>query len=91
MLNCASINIFAIITNSCIYSALLCIFQPSIEFLVKFATGKDVGKKRGKKVTTPTFLKRPIICICNDVYVPALRPLRQLAFIIHFPQTSSAR
>ncbi|XP_049856731.1 chromosome transmission fidelity protein 18 homolog isoform X2 [Schistocerca gregaria] len=63
----------------------------SIEVLVKFATGKDVGKKRAKKKATPTFLKRPIICICNDVYVPALRPLRQLAFVIHFPPTASAR
>lgn len=26
-------------------------------------------------------LQRPIICICNDPYVPALRPLRQIAQI----------
>jgi chromosome transmission fidelity protein 18 len=26
-------------------------------------------------------LQRPIICICNDAYVPALRPLRQIAQI----------
>ena len=24
-------------------------------------------------------LKRPIICVCNDAYVPALRPLRKIA------------
>jgi chromosome transmission fidelity protein 18 len=33
----------------------------------------------GKKKKMP--LQRPIICICNDAYVPALRPLRQIAQI----------
>lgn len=28
-------------------------------------------------------LLHPIICICNDLYVPALRPLRQVAQILH--------
>ena len=27
---------------------------------------------------------RPIICICNDLYAPTLRPLRPLARIIRF-------
>lgn len=36
-------------------------------------------------------LKRPIICICNDVYDPALRPLRQIAFVVTFPPIDSAR
>lgn len=27
-------------------------------------------------------LRRPIICICNDLYVPALRPLRQVAHVV---------
>ncbi|XP_063243725.1 chromosome transmission fidelity protein 18 homolog isoform X2 [Bacillus rossius redtenbacheri] len=64
----------------------------AIEVLVKFATGKDVGKGRGKKKAAGAgVLKRPIICICNDVYVPALRPLRQLALVVNFPPTASAR
>ena len=29
-------------------------------------------------------LMRPIICICNDLYAPALRPLRDLARVFHF-------
>lgn len=59
----------------------------SIEFLVKFATGKAKGKK-GKEICTA---KRPIICICNDLYVPALRSLRQVAFVVNFPPTTGAR
>ncbi|KAK5926319.1 hypothetical protein CgunFtcFv8_021902 [Champsocephalus gunnari] len=46
------------------------------------------GKKKKKK---ETILLRPIICICNDLYTPALRPLRQLAFLLVFPQTQPSR
>ncbi|XP_030757191.1 chromosome transmission fidelity protein 18 homolog isoform X2 [Sitophilus oryzae] len=66
---------------------------PSIDYLVKFIQGdvKPKGRKSKNKENTPSILKRPIICICNDVYVPALRPLRQISFVINFPQTSSVR
>lgn len=64
----------------------------SIETLIKFVLGKDVSKGRGKKKSASTgILKRPIICICNDPYVPALRSLRQQAFVLHFPPTGSER
>uniref|UniRef100_A0A8C7ESQ5 Chromosome transmission fidelity protein 18 homolog n=1 Tax=Neovison vison TaxID=452646 RepID=A0A8C7ESQ5_NEOVI len=36
-------------------------------------------------------LMRPIICICNDQFVPALRQLRQQAFLLHFPPILSSR
>ncbi|NXK51855.1 CTF18 protein, partial [Chauna torquata] len=36
-------------------------------------------------------LLRPIVCICNDQYVPALRPLRQQAFLLNFPRTAPSR
>ncbi|NXI72017.1 CTF18 protein, partial [Anseranas semipalmata] len=36
-------------------------------------------------------LLRPVICICNDQYVPALRPLRQQAFLLSFPRTAPSR
>uniref|UniRef100_A0A663NCG8 Chromosome transmission fidelity protein 18 homolog n=1 Tax=Athene cunicularia TaxID=194338 RepID=A0A663NCG8_ATHCN len=36
-------------------------------------------------------LLRPIICICNDQYVPALRPLRQQSFLLSFPRTAPSR
>ncbi|KAG8312262.1 Chromosome transmission fidelity protein 18 [Homalodisca vitripennis] len=69
----------------------------SIDVLLKFCLGKTTGRKKGPKVKKGAggdeksgILKRPIICICNDVYVPALRPLRQAAFVVHFPPTASA-
>ncbi|KAK5623034.1 hypothetical protein CRENBAI_020797 [Crenichthys baileyi] len=50
--------------------------------------GTETAKKRKKK---ESILLRPIICICNDLYVPALRPLRQQAFLLVFPQTQPSR
>ncbi|XP_048103089.1 chromosome transmission fidelity protein 18 homolog [Alosa alosa] len=51
-------------------------------------SGTNALKKKKKKETV---LLRPIICICNDLYVPALRPLRQQAFLLAFPQTQPSR
>ncbi|KAM4603613.1 chromosome transmission fidelity protein 18 homolog [Polymixia lowei] len=51
-------------------------------------TGAETAKKKKKKESV---LLRPIICICNDLYVPALRPLRQQAFLLTFPQTQPSR
>uniref|UniRef100_A0A6P7GI80 Chromosome transmission fidelity protein 18 homolog n=1 Tax=Diabrotica virgifera virgifera TaxID=50390 RepID=A0A6P7GI80_DIAVI len=65
--------------------------QTSIDFLIKFINGAAVTKAKKGKAQKEFILKRPIICICNDVYVPALRPLRQVAFVVHFPSTSSSR
>ncbi|GBP03909.1 Chromosome transmission fidelity protein 18 homolog, partial [Eumeta japonica] len=48
------------------------------------------GKAKGAKASH-NILKRPIICICNDVYDPALRSLRQIAFVVTFPPIDSAR
>ncbi|XP_069699964.1 chromosome transmission fidelity protein 18 homolog isoform X2 [Periplaneta americana] len=64
----------------------------SIDVLIKFIQGKDTGRGRGKKKGRGgSVLKRPVICICNDVYVPALRALRQVALIVQFPPTMSSR
>ena len=56
---------------------------PVINFLVDIITGKDrqsnKGKRKGKK---DIVLQRPVICICNDLYVPALRPLRQQSLLV---------
>ncbi|MEW5318683.1 MAG: hypothetical protein WDW38_009885 [Sanguina aurantia] len=40
-------------------------------------------KKGSKRALAP--LVRPIICICNDLFVPALRPLREVAKVLVFP------
>lgn len=65
--------------------------QTSIDYLVKFVTGAASSKAKKDKSEKKFVLKRPIICICNDVYVPSLRPLRQIAFVVNFPATSSAK
>uniref|UniRef100_A0A3B4AUM8 Chromosome transmission fidelity protein 18 homolog n=1 Tax=Periophthalmus magnuspinnatus TaxID=409849 RepID=A0A3B4AUM8_9GOBI len=52
--------------------------------------GQKEGETAKKKKKKESILLRPIICICND-YVPALRPLRQQAFLLTFPQTQPSR
>uniref|UniRef100_A0A8C8SAR7 Chromosome transmission fidelity protein 18 homolog n=1 Tax=Pelusios castaneus TaxID=367368 RepID=A0A8C8SAR7_9SAUR len=46
------------------------------------------GRKRRRE---GGILLRPIICICNDQYVPSLRQLKQQAFLLNFPQTAPSR
>ena len=49
-------------------------------------TGGDEGQGRSKKGKESRFkLKRPLILVCNDVYAPSLRPLRNssVAEIVH--------
>lgn len=36
-------------------------------------------------------LMRPVICICNDPYAPALRPLRDVARVFHFKKPAVER
>lgn len=45
---------------------------------------KQISSKGAKKSpgSDSLGLLHPIICICNDLYVPALRPLRQVAHIL---------
>ncbi|XP_055375767.1 chromosome transmission fidelity protein 18 homolog [Condylostylus longicornis] len=62
----------------------------SIDFLIRFtADNYTVKSKKGKE--HKSILKRPIICICNDMYAPALRQLRQVAFVVNFPPIESSR
>uniref|UniRef100_A0A6E8VY12 AAA domain-containing protein n=1 Tax=Anopheles coluzzii TaxID=1518534 RepID=A0A6E8VY12_ANOCL len=75
----------------------------AIEFLLRFIAGnvgaaKAAGaaggggvKKTGKAARDKFVLKRPIICICNDMYAPALRQLRQVAYVVNFPPTEGVR
>ncbi|XP_072415468.1 chromosome transmission fidelity protein 18 homolog isoform X1 [Chiloscyllium punctatum] len=70
----------------------------AINTLMSIVNRKDVkedetaaggGKKRRKK--DGGILQRPIICICNDQYVPSLRQLKQQAFTLIFPPTLPSR
>ncbi|XP_045103960.1 chromosome transmission fidelity protein 18 homolog isoform X2 [Portunus trituberculatus] len=63
---------------------------PSINLLVNMLSGKDIRKK-GKKQKGPILLQRPVICICNELYTPALRPLRHMALVVRFPPTHTTR
>lgn len=48
---------------------------------------KDKNKKKNKKDSFK--LNRPIICICNDQYAPALRPLRKVVKIYNFQRPTT--
>ncbi|XP_066432714.1 chromosome transmission fidelity protein 18 homolog isoform X2 [Eleutherodactylus coqui] len=71
----------------------------SINMLLTLTNRKDSKDTEGgneaaapkKKKKEGGLLLRPIICICNDQYVPSLRPLRQQAFMLNFPQTLPSR
>jgi len=64
---------------------------PTIQHLVDVLSGKSINKKKKGKEGSGNNILRPIICICNDLYTPALRPLRQLSMVVPFPQTLSTR
>ncbi|KAL6503553.1 hypothetical protein OROGR_025476 [Orobanche gracilis] len=59
----------------------------------KIDSGKETvaeGKSSRKKQKNSVLL-RPVICICNDLYAPALRPLRQVAKVHIFVRPSVSR
>ncbi|XP_047143449.1 chromosome transmission fidelity protein 18 homolog isoform X1 [Hydra vulgaris] len=66
----------------------------AINTLLAIIKATDVGnvKQKGKKKQKKQLiLNRPIICICNNQYVPALRELRKAALTLSFPMTVPAR
>ncbi|XP_067671435.1 chromosome transmission fidelity protein 18 homolog [Haliotis asinina] len=63
--------------------------QAAINILLNLI--KRTDQSTTKKKNEGGILYRPIICICNDQYVPALRQLRPLAMILHFPPTEPTR
>ncbi|KAJ6713084.1 P-LOOP CONTAINING NUCLEOSIDE TRIPHOSPHATE HYDROLASES SUPERFAMILY PROTEIN [Salix purpurea] len=53
--------------------------------------GEQSGRVSSKKGQKTASLARPVICICNDIYAPALRPLRQVAKVHLFVQPTVSR
>lgn len=51
-------------------------------------SGNAVKSKKSSKSSGQFALTRPLICICNDQYAPALRELKKIAkiFVFSFPQ-----
>ena len=64
---------------------------PSIEFLIRFISGQVTEKSKKGTNKKKFILKRPIICICNDLYGASLRNLRQVAFVVNFQQIDNSR
>lgn len=64
---------------------------PSIEFLIRFVSGLVTEKSKKGTNKKKFILKRPIICICNDLYGANLRSLRQIAFVVNFQQIDNSR
>ncbi|GAA5854527.1 hypothetical protein JCM9279_000830 [Rhodotorula babjevae] len=62
-----------------------------VKMLVKLVTdGSSLKRPKKGKGKHQRPLLRPIICICNDLYAPTLRPLRPLAKIVRFSPPTSA-
>ncbi|KAA0197860.1 hypothetical protein HAZT_HAZT003547, partial [Hyalella azteca] len=67
---------------------------PSIKLLVNLISGKGLGGNAPSKKGTKQkifILQRPVIAICNDPFVTALRPLKPLALVVTFPPTLSTK
>ncbi|GAB5367569.1 hypothetical protein AAMO2058_001241700 [Amorphochlora amoebiformis] len=62
---------------------------PSTSSALDTENSSEDSKKTRKK--SAPYLSRPVICVCNDPYTPALRPLRKLALNFTFtrPKTYS--
>jgi chromosome transmission fidelity protein 18 len=83
--------IYALFYLSLKYWVLRIIFylvKASINFLVNTLT-QDSGQNKEnsraakkKKKKGLNIVSRPVICICNDLYTPSLRPLRQAALVL---------
>ncbi|KAG1337747.1 chromosome transmission fidelity protein 18 [Cocos nucifera] len=55
---------------------------------IQEAQPAKASSRKGRKAVA---LSRPVICICNDLYAPALRPLRQVAKVHTFVQPTVNR
>lgn len=61
-------------------------FIRSLVRLIERGSAVPRTKKKTKKgASTQMVLQRPIICICNNLYAPALRALRPIAKIVRVP------
>ncbi|XP_015177515.1 PREDICTED: chromosome transmission fidelity protein 18 homolog [Polistes dominula] len=66
----------------------------SIEELIRFVQGKSSSKGKKNKLKTDKegeSCQRPIICICNELYTPSLRSLRNVSLVISVPSVSTTR
>lgn len=71
-------------------SALIKLAQAKVEKRSKHQE-EDAGGKSSKKKKKDKPLTRPVICICNDLYAPVLRPLRDVARVFHVRPPSAEK
>lgn len=62
----------------------------SIDFLIRFISG-SVKSKGKKEKQAKHILRRPIVCICNDLYAVSLRQLRTIAYVINVPAIEASK
>ena len=70
--------------------------KSSTQEFIDSDAGEDVVEEssasRIKSIAKSSLLiNRPIICICNDLYSPVLRPLRQIAKVFQFGKISTEK
>ncbi len=65
----------------------------AITELVRMATGAGKGEGGGedKEKEAKGLLQRPVICVCNELHAPILRPLRQVAEVVEFKGITNAQ
>ncbi|KAI4480419.1 hypothetical protein M0802_014239 [Mischocyttarus mexicanus] len=63
----------------------------SIEELIRFVQGKSSSKSKKNKLKEGENCQRPVICICNELYAPSLRSLRNFALVITVPPVTTMR
>ncbi|KAI8113754.1 hypothetical protein M9435_003746 [Picochlorum sp. BPE23] len=71
-------------------SALIKLAQAKVEKRSKHQE-EDAGGKPSRKKKKDKPLTRPVICICNDLYAPVLRPLRDVARVFHVRPPSAEK
>lgn len=62
----------------------------SIELLIRFVSSTPKFGKENKN-NFRRKIRRPIICICNDLYATSLRQLRAIAYVIIIPPIESTK
>jgi chromosome transmission fidelity protein 18 len=64
--------------------------RSAVAALVRMVKNSDGSSQKGSNKSIGK-ITRPVICICNNLYAPALRPLRSVAQIFMMNETKSER
>jgi chromosome transmission fidelity protein 18 len=73
------------------YKYIILSFKGAVDILVKIVNGQTTKQKKKQTQQGEFKLVRPIICICNNQYVPVLRKLRSVATVYNFEKPRISR